>query len=446
MTELGTGQVSGAGARLREAFDLDRNNRLMALANMLWGAGTGVYLPIWPLHLERLGAEPAIVGLLLGMSSALSILVSIPAASMATRLGWKRTLVVGWGLGPVGTLLYAMADRWQGVIPGIICMALVSLCGPAYLAYIGGAAGGRNLPRVFGVMGASITVGTVLTSPIGGVVADGFGMRWVLVLSTVFYTASFMCVWWLDDLDDGERSGPAGSDASVPEVSGEGLPVAVIGAQTGYLALLRERTLWRPVVGLLAMIAAAQVGVVLAPAWLADAHGYTRSHIGVLGSLDALGAITLNMVLGHVASRRGTTMALVLGAGLTVLGHVALLEASWWPVGAMAYLLRSGAGTFHWIGTGAVGAILRGLPGSSNGRTERGFALYYMAEGAVLAISTMLAGLIYGWWSPGPFIVSMASLSLLVAIALVARSGWWTGRYPSGRERPSEMARIGDIR
>ncbi|NDE07029.1 MAG: DUF3422 family protein [Chloroflexi bacterium] len=177
-----------------------------------------------------------------------------------------------------------------------------------------------------------------------------------------------------------------------------------------------------------------------------DAHGYTRSHIGVLGSLDALGAITLNMVLGQVASRRGTTMALVLGAGLTVLGHVALLEASWWPVGAMAYLLRSGAGTFHWIGTGAVGAILRGLPGSSNGRTERGFALYYMAEGAVLAISTMLAGLIYGWWSPGPFIVSMASLSLLVAIALVARSGWWTGRYPSGRERPSEMARIGDIR
>jgi len=86
------------------------------------------------------------------------------------------------------------------------------------------------------------------------------------------------------------------------------------------------------------------------------------------------------------------------------------------------------------------------LPGSSNGRTERGFALYYMAEGAVLATSTMLAGLIYGWWSPGPFIVSMAGLSLLVAIALVARTGWWTGRYPSGRERPSEMARIGDIR
>ena len=69
-----------------------------------------------------------------------------------------------------------------------------------------------------------------------------------------------------------------------------------------------------------------------------------------------------------------------------------------------------------------------------------------LAEGAVLATSTMLAGLIYGRWSPGPFIVSMAGLSLLVAIALVARTGWWSGRYPSGRERPSGMARIGDIR
>ncbi len=444
MTLLGTGPVSGVGAQLREAFDLDRNNRLMALANMLWGAGTGVYLPIWPLHLERLGAEPAIVGMLLGMSSALGILVSIPAASMATRVGWKRTLVVGWGFGPVGTLLCAMADRWEGVIPGIICMALVSLCGPAYLAYIGGAAGGRNLPRVFGVMGASITVGTVMTSPIGGVVADGYGMRWVLLLSTVFYTASFMCVWWLDDLDHRESARPVGSHPLVPEVPPEGLLIAMNRAWMGYMALLRERTLWRPVAGLLAMIAAAQVGVVLAPAWLADAHGYTRSHIGVLGSLEALGAITLNVVLGQVASRRGTTMALVLGAGLTMLGHIALLEASWWPIGAMAYLLRGGAGTFHWIGTGAVGAILRGLPGSSNGRTERGFALYYMAEGAVLATSTMLAGLLYGWWSPGPFIVSLAGFSLLVSIAMVLRTGWWTGRYPFGRERPSGMARIGD--
>ncbi len=435
ITVPGTNQLSRVGARLREALDLDRNSRRLALANILWGAGTGLYFPIWPLHLQRLGAKPEIMGLLLGLTSALSIFVAIPAAAMATRLGWKRTLVIGWGLGPIGTLLYATANRWEGVIPGIICLTLVQLCGPAYMAYLGAAAGGRNLPRVFSVMGAAMTAGMVLAAPIGGVIADGYGMRWLLLLTTVCYAASFICVCWLDDLDHRENASPASKHISVPEVPLEGLPVAVIPTQIGYMALLRERTLWRPVAGLLAMISAAQIGMVLAPTWLADAHGYTRSHIGVLGSLDALGAIALNVVLGQVASRRGTTMAIVLGAGLTVLGHIALLKASWWPIGAMAYLLRSGAGTFHWIGSGAVGALLRGLPGSPNGRTERGFALFSIAEGAVLATSTMMAGLIYGWWSPGPFLVSIVGLALLIAIALGARTSWWSGRQPTGQVR-----------
>jgi hypothetical protein len=48
----GAGRVIDGVVR---ALDLDRNNRIMAIANGLWGAGSGIYLPIWPIHLERLG-------------------------------------------------------------------------------------------------------------------------------------------------------------------------------------------------------------------------------------------------------------------------------------------------------------------------------------------------------------------------------------------------------
>lgn len=398
---------TGRQGSLRAAFNLDRNNRLMAVANMLWGAGTGMYLAIWPLHLERLGATYETLGVLLGLSSALSILVAVPAASMATRLGWKRTLLVGWGLGPVGAALYTVADTWQAVVPGIICMALVALCGPAYLSYIGAAAHGQNLPRVFSLMGASITVGTILTSPIGGFLADLTGMRTVLTITTIFYALSYACVWWLDDLQPLHEVGTA---------------VAPFGRWQAYRVLLGDRSLHVPVLGVLGLVGSAQIGVALAPTWLADTYGYTRSTIGVLGSVEALGTIALSVALGQMAARRGTSLAMALGAVLTVGAHLALLLADARSVGGLAYLLRGGAGTFHWIGSGAIGALLGRVALRVPGANERGFAIYYMAEGAVLAGSTVAAGLLYASWRPGPFVLSMGGLVVLTGAAIWRRS------------------------
>ena len=189
------------------ALDLDRNNRIMAIANCLWGAGSGIYLPIWPIHLERLGASPTVLGVLLGLAGVIGIVISIPAASLATRLGLKRALLVGWGLAPFGTAIFAVASTWEAVVPGIIALALVGLCGPAYSSYIGVAAGGRDLPRTFTLMGASITLGTVLTAPVGGAIADAFGMTPVLIGATILYFLSFASTWRLDDLRIGGRLG-----------------------------------------------------------------------------------------------------------------------------------------------------------------------------------------------------------------------------------------------
>ncbi len=410
----GTGPWGRVVARLAGALDLDRNNRLMAVANCLWGAGTGIYLPIWPIHLEHLGASPAVLGFLLGLGGVIGIAISIPAASLATRLGLKRALLVGWGLAPFGTAIYAVAGTWEAVIPGIVALALVGLCGPAYSSYIGVAAGGRDLPRTFTLMGASITLGTVVTAPIGGAIADTYGMTPVLVLTTILYLASFGCTWRLDDLTMDTR--PRGEGAA-------GRPAPVTGsAWRGFVDLLREPSFARPMAGLLAVVAAGQVGLALAPTWLADTYGYSRSTIGLLGSVEALGSIGLNVALGQVAARRGASLALGVAALLTVAAHAALLAAAPTWLGATAYLLRGGAVTFHWIGTGAIGAILARLAPRLPGASERGFALYYAAEGGVAAAATMAAGALYGAWAPAPFALSLGALAVM-SIAIVWRSG-----------------------
>jgi hypothetical protein len=395
------------------ALDLDRNNRIMAVANCLWGAGSGIYLPIWPLHLERLGASPIVLGVLLGLGGVIGIVISIPAAALATRLGLKRALLVGWGLAPFGTAIFAIASAWEAVVPGIIALALVGLCGPAYSSYIGVAADGRDLPRTFTLMGASITLGTVLTAPIGGAIADAFGMTPVLIGATVLYFLSFASTWRLDDL----RIADASARSTTVATSASSVPV-VGSAWRGFIDLIREPAFVRPVVGLLALVAAGQVGLALAPAWLAGTYGYSQATIGLLGSVEAGASIGMNVILGQVAARRGATFALGVAGVMTVASHAALLGAGPRWLGGAAYLLRGGAGTFHWIGTGAIGAILARLSRRLPGASERGFALYYAAEGAVAAAATMSAGALYGLWTPAPFVLSLGGVAVLSAIVL----------------------------
>jgi predicted MFS family arabinose efflux permease len=343
----------------------------------------------------------------------IGIVISIPAAALATRLGLKRALLVGWGLAPFGTAIFAIASAWEAVVPGIIALALVGLCGPAYSSYIGVAADGRDLPRTFTLMGASITLGTVLTAPIGGAIADAFGMTPVLIGATVLYFLSFASTWRLDDL----RIADASARSTTVATSASSVPV-VGSAWRGFIDLIREPAFVRPVVGLLALVAAGQVGLALAPAWLAGTYGYSQATIGLLGSVEAGASIGMNVILGQVAARRGATFALGVAGVMTVASHAALLGAGPRWLGGAAYLLRGGAGTFHWIGTGAIGAILARLSRRLPGASERGFALYYAAEGAVAAAATMSAGALYGLWTPAPFVLSLGGVAVLSAIVL----------------------------
>lgn len=427
----GAGDLATAPGRRRRAtgaigraLDLDRNNRLMAVANCLWGAGSGIYQPTWPIHLEHLGASPTVLGVLLGLAGVVGIGITIPAAALATRLGLKRALLVGWGLAPFGTAIFAVAPTWEAVVPGIVALALVGLCGPAYSSYIGVAAGGRDLPRVFTLMGASITLGTVVTAPIGGAIADAYGMAPVLVGATLLYLASFACTWWLDDLRTGTPPGGGPSPMARP---------APGSTWRGLVALLREPALARPMAAVLAIVAAGQVGLALAPAWLADTYRYSRSTIGLLGSLEALGSIGMSVALGQVAARRGAAFALGIAALLTVGAHAALLAAAPTWLGATAYLLRGAAVTFHWLGTGAIGAILARLAPRLPGASERGFALYYAAEGAAASAATMAAGALYGAWAPAPFALSLGALAAIAAVVL-----WRSHRH--GRPRRDTLS------
>jgi len=173
---------------------VDRNNALLLLSNFFWGLGSGLYAAIWPVHLARLGAAPAQIGLALSITTAVSVVVYIPAAALAGRLGRKRTMLLGWSMGPASALVFALATTWEQLLPGIVLLALVALCSPAYLGYIATAARGRDLPRLYAMMTAAVSGAAVLSSPLGGHLAEVAPMPWLFAGVGLAYILSALVV------------------------------------------------------------------------------------------------------------------------------------------------------------------------------------------------------------------------------------------------------------
>jgi MFS family permease len=417
------------GEWLARRLDVDRNNALLLLSNFLWGIGSGLYAAIWPVYLEQLGANPAQIGLSLSVTTAISVLVYVPAAGLVGLLGRKRTMLLGWLMGPASAVVFALAQSWEQLLPGIVLLALVGLCAPAYLSYIATAAGGKDLPRLYALMTAAFSGAAVLSSPLGGRLAEVAPMSWLFGAVGLAYALSALVVAVLPELGPPVAGAPPG--LSAPGSPRRRRALWASGTLRGYLALLSERRLMVVLGGQLALVGGANLSQPLAANWLVLAYGYTLGQIGVLGAATAAAAVVWGVLLGRVSSRRGATAALTLGAVLVAGSALALLGAASFAVGVLAYALRGAFAPLRSLASGTLATILLPSAGQAGqggrarvhgpGQLERGFALYNTLLNATLTASTLLAGLLYERHPALPFAVSAVSVLLVPALALAVR-------------------------
>jgi predicted MFS family arabinose efflux permease len=441
----GAPAAPGPIAPIARALGVDRDTALLVAANLLWGIGSGLYAAIWPLFVQRLGASPVQIGLALSLTTACSIVVFIPGATIARRLGRKRAMALGWLMGPASSVVFGLATTWEQLLPGIVILALVGLQTPAYLGYIARNVANRDLPRVYSLMASAVSVGTVLSSPLGGWLADATDMRLLFWGVGGAYGVSLLCVLALDEQPD----------APAPPAPG-GLRRAL----AGYGALLTDGALLRPLGIQLLLLAAANLAQPLAVNWLVAAYGYSLSQIGILGAVAALASVGWASLLGRIAARRGTPAAVLTAAALVALGAVSLLAASTLLVGVLAHVLRGAFSALRALSNGVAASVLRPVmepattppaegphtrpvdsAASADRRTqtpprrvrhtqpghvERGFAVYSTLLNAVLALSTFAAGALYQVDPVLPFAFSaLGVVPVAVVLGLSAAGARW---------------------
>jgi DHA1 family tetracycline resistance protein-like MFS transporter len=370
--------------------NIDRDLKLLALANILYASGFGLYMQLLFVYALQLGASRFAIGALNGIMVASIMLINIPGAWAATRFRLKGVLVAAWWLLVPTTLTFYFAPTWQWLIPGLILFGLTYANNPAFKAYIylksEPSCVGASMAFVFG----AYSLGLVAAPLAGGWIAAHAGMRTVFLISTLLYAASATAVCFLRNTPHHPPTGPW-------------RPRELLVNRTfrGHVAFF--------FVGFLAVCAAQPF---INP-YLAQVHHQGYAALGVYSSLVALGSIVAVQLAGRLTDRwgaragAGSIMTLILAGSLVLL--VGANPAMW----ALAMVCCGAFDTFRYLPTMILPDSFGHMP------LPWGYAIFDTVTGVSMVCGAVLGGLLYRTSFGLPFKVAIAIAGGLLALTAI---------------------------
>jgi predicted MFS family arabinose efflux permease len=243
-------------------------------------------VPLLPDYVDALNLSKTQAGAVIGIYSAATLLMSLPAGRIADRLGPRRITVAGVALMTVSTLAYAGADSFwmllaarggQGIASGISWTAgLAWLSSQTPRERRGSALG---LAMTFGSVGALL--GPVLAGPM----ANWLGIRVPFVIFAAVAAVLTVAASLPADVHGGDRSDHVGMRDTLRLVSrGHLMACAVL-----------ITTLVAAVSGVLETLVPLRMGT----------DGYSASAISLMLGLAGVGAAITQMAVGRAYDRVG---------------------------------------------------------------------------------------------------------------------------------------------
>ncbi len=161
---------------------------LFMLAMILANIGGNMYGGLMPLYLERLGANVTEIGLFFTLSQIIPLSLQILGGWVSDTLGRLRAIAFGSVAGLCGYVALILAPSWEWVL---VTMAFGSvsgaLVGASFDAFIAEHSDDHNRARVFGISQALFQIVSVAGPVLGGVLAEKFGFRVMLLVAAAFY-------------------------------------------------------------------------------------------------------------------------------------------------------------------------------------------------------------------------------------------------------------------
>jgi MFS family permease len=287
---------------------MKRDLILIGIAMFAWGLGEGLFIYFQPIYLEQLGADPIMIGTILGGFGLAMTISHIPAGYLADRIGRKPLMVAAWATGTIAAWVMALAPSLAVFVVGLFIYGMTLFVMSPLQSYLTAARGSLSVGRVITLMSAGFNLGAVIGPLLGGWIGDQFGLQQAYVVAGVIFILSLIVISFISP-QPVERTAPA---------------------EGGYRWLSSPRYMVYMGVIFLSVFAM-YLPQALTPNYLQNQVGYDLSQIGLLFSVSSVGVVVLNLVLGSLPALTG----FLLGQAAVVVFTLIL----WWASGLGWYLL-----------------------------------------------------------------------------------------------------------
>ena len=258
---------------------MTRDLKIVSAAMLTWGFGEGLFYIFQPLYIQQFGADPILIGTILGINGFVMAASQVPSGILADKIGRRPLMWFSWISGVVATWLMALAPSLGYFVAGLFLYGITSSVMAPLNTYVQDARGKWSVGRAVSFVSAFYNIGGVLGPIVGGLLGEIYGLRLVYYGSAVIFTISTAIVLFASKREHNKAVSLTADDH-----------------------FLRNRSF----VGLMVVIFIVMFALVLPQPltanFLQNQRGLSVSRIGQLGALGALGSVILMLVFGHLRS------------------------------------------------------------------------------------------------------------------------------------------------
>ncbi|KAF0109373.1 MAG: major facilitator superfamily transporter [Chloroflexi bacterium] len=363
---------------------MSRNLLLVAVSLFVWGIGEGLFIYFQPLYLQEWGADPLLIGGILGGMGIAMAVSQIPAGYLSDKFGSRSIMWASWILGTITAWVMALANSLPVFVVGMVFYGLTGFVLAPMNSYITNARGNFSVGRALTLVSGMYHIGAVIGPVTGGIVADKFGLRIVYYIAAVLFMISTAIILVVQKnpvthLADQESEQPKGVFSNFRFLAFLGITFVTLFA----LYLPQPFT----------------------PNFLQNQQALSRTTIGILGAFGSLGTAFASFALGSLNSVAG----FIIGQIWVLIFVILFLKGETPFIFGLGYFFIGG----YRLCRSMILAIARSLV--HPGETGLAYGLMETASAATVITAPILAGVLY---RQEPYSVYTVSMFLLIGVII----------------------------
>jgi MFS family permease len=295
------------------------NRRLMLsviTVSFLLILSSAVTRALRPLYFVEVGANSMQLGLIMAVPSMVSLLIRVPASTLANRLGRWRMMLFSISLSVVTTSLFAFVRDPVLFFPLVGFAALTwAVYSPVAVEYVSSQSTAANRGGTMGLYFTSIAAALFVGPLIASVLTVFFSLRQLFLLSVIFPVTSLAVFLMKTKPSDLERvSGNTGVLAEEPQVG--------IGGSLS--RILRNRNFASICFARIAFSFSMGVFSTIFPVFASEGLGLTASAISLLFTFRGVTNMVIRIPAGRLSDRIGRRKPFIIAYAIVISAYAIL--------------------------------------------------------------------------------------------------------------------------